>query len=280
MQASEISGRVSDSKASCRRSRHCCEPVLEGRRNRFCDLIEQIVRGAIEYRIRKGAPITRAEGEELNRLLLGVNFKIPNLCDPKFLESLPGRLDGPEPRRPEAPAPARPDTGVDPTQAQLRTLRESFLRLSVAPNRQSAGIELEQLLTRLFGLYGLAPEAAFRLQGEQVDGAFVLDSEPYLVEVKWTREPVQPSSLYSFTAKVEGKSHFTRGVFISVNGFSRDAVPALVRGKTLRIIMMDGAHLVRVLGGEVALPDLIRRLVQRLATRGEPYWVVGDMLRE
>lgn len=100
------------------------------------------------------------------------------------------------------------------------------------------------------------------------------------MEAKWTREPVQPGALYVFTVKVEGKSHFTRGLFLSVNGFSADAVPALLRGKTQRIILMDGAHLLRVLDGVVALPDLIRRLMQRLATRGEPYWTVADMSRE
>jgi len=165
--------------------------------------------------------------------------------------------------------------GPDPH--ELNLIRENFLQLAGAADRQRAGLELEQLLTRLFGLFDLAPEAAFRIQGEQIDGAFSLDSEPYLVEVKWTREPVQPASLYAFTAKVEGKSHFTRGVFISVNGYSADAVPALVRGKTQRIILMDGAHLQRVLEGSIALPDLMRRLMQRLATRGEPYWTVGEM---
>lgn len=75
--------------------------VLEHRRGKFCDLIEQVVRGGIEYRIRKGEAITRAEVDELNRLLLGVQFKIPSLCDPRFLSTLPGGIDGPELSRPE-----------------------------------------------------------------------------------------------------------------------------------------------------------------------------------
>ena len=69
----------------------------------------------------------------------------------------------------------------------------------------------------------------------------------------------------------------TRGLFISINGFSPDAVPALVKGNAGVFLMMDGAHLVRVLEGHVELPALLTRMMRHLNTRGEPYSPVGSL---
>ena len=85
------------------------------------------------------------------------------------------------------------------------------------------------------------------------------------------------TDLYAFERKVQGKSRFTRRLFLSVNGFSPDAVPALVRGNAGVFVMMDGAHLVRVLEGQLDLPVLLTRMMRHLNTRGEPYLPVGSL---
>jgi hypothetical protein len=83
--------------------------------------------------------------------------------------------------------------------------------------------------------------------------------------------------LYGFERKVQGTSRFTRGLFLSVDGFSANAVPALVKGNTGVFVMMDGAHLVRVLEGHVDLPGLLTRMMRHLNTRGEPYLPVDSL---
>ena len=61
--------------------------TLERRRSNFTKLIIAIVRQAMTYRRGKGNPLTRAEIDRLNSLLPGVEFKIPELLDPGFLNS-------------------------------------------------------------------------------------------------------------------------------------------------------------------------------------------------
>ena len=61
--------------------------TLEQRRSHFTKLIMAIVRQAMTYRRGKGNPLTRAEIDRLNSLLPGVEFKIPELLDPAFLNS-------------------------------------------------------------------------------------------------------------------------------------------------------------------------------------------------
>src|SRR5688500_4527281 len=59
------------------------------RRDQFCHLIVEIVRMGIVYRSNKREPVTRDEIVQLNQLITKVNFKIPELWDYSFLDSLP-----------------------------------------------------------------------------------------------------------------------------------------------------------------------------------------------
>jgi hypothetical protein len=62
--------------------------TLEHRRHRFTALVLAIVRQSMTWRRGKGNPLTRAEVDRLNALLPGVSFKIPELLDRGFLDSL------------------------------------------------------------------------------------------------------------------------------------------------------------------------------------------------
>ena len=52
---------------------------LEQRRHRFAPLMLAIVRQSMTWRRGKGSPLTRQEVDQLNTLLPGVSFKIPEL---------------------------------------------------------------------------------------------------------------------------------------------------------------------------------------------------------
>ncbi len=65
------------------------EKTLETHRSSFCQLISEIVRKGLVYRTNKREPITREEIQALNELITRVHFKIPELWDPLFLDTLP-----------------------------------------------------------------------------------------------------------------------------------------------------------------------------------------------
>jgi len=245
------------------------ENTYTARREAFCQLMEKVVHAGLRYRTKKGDPLSQDDIEKLNSILLRLGFKIPELWDRDFLSGLPQSAV-------PVPAPAAP-TQEDPHAVRhqrreaLDGMRSEFQILHAMTDRQAAGLKLEKLLERLFDEFGLEPEGAFRVVGEQIDGAFRHENEDYLLEARWRRELAEPKDLYAFERKVQGKSRFTRGLFLSVNGFSADAVPALVKGNAGVFVMMDGAHLVRVLEGQVDLPVLLTRMMRHLNTRGEPY---------
>ena len=63
-------------------------------------MIVEIVKMGIAYLSNKGEPVTRDEIVKLNQLITKVNFKIPDLWDPTFLDSLPSS----EPIKKEEPS--------------------------------------------------------------------------------------------------------------------------------------------------------------------------------
>ena len=105
---------------------------------------------------------------------------------------------------------------------ELAQLKEDFLQLAAESDRNKAGLALEKLLSRLFGLFELQPRQGFRITGEQMDGSFELDGDIYLLEAKWEKDALPEADLLIFRGKIEGKSTFTRGVFIALNDVSTE----------------------------------------------------------
>ena len=246
------------------------ERTLEYRRGRFEKLIVEIVRAGLTYRRKNGNPVRPDEVDRINAQILAIGFKFPDLWDADFQAAL--REDSgqrAQERIEEARAAERlRDTARSQRSSQLEALKREFLALHEVADRQEAGRQLEHILNWLFALHNLEPREPFRLQGEQIDGSFELDHEVYLLEAKWHHEPLPAADLYVFREKIEGKSRFTRGVFLSVNGISQEAAIAITQGKQPTFFVMDGYDLLMTLEDSVALSTFLRRRQRLLAEEG------------
>ena len=155
-----------------------------------------------------------------------------------------------------------------PVTKALAGLREEFFQLAAEKDRNKAGLALERLLNRLFETFQLRPRQPYRVVGEQIDGAFELDGHNYLVEAKWVADPLPEADLLVFRGKIEGKSTFTRGVFVALNGISSQARVAITQGKAPSFFVIDGHDIMMILSEAISLPDLLRRRVRLLAEEG------------
>lgn len=232
------------------------EKTLEHQRSKFCSLILDVVRKAYQYRSRKN-PLTRDEIEQLNKLILQVEFKIPELWDNDFLSSLPGSQQKVK--------------NVD-----LRELNEEFKRLLNMP-AQSRGFAFEKFLNELFASFDLNPQKSFRITGEQIDGSFMLDGNTYLLEARWRNERADQADLLVFRGKIEGKSTWARGLFIAYTGFSTDGLEAFSKGKATNMIGMTGLEIHEILQGKVRLDDAIRLKSRKAAETGEFFFSVTNI---
>jgi hypothetical protein len=240
--------------------------TLENRRDRFTPLILAVVTQSVAYRSNKPNPLSRAEVERLNELLLLVKFKIPELHDETFLQALAESA---------TPSPTRePAAVIRMSEPRYAELTHKLLSLSaLAP--QPRGYAFERFLVDAFESFELAPRSAFRLIGEQIDGSFVLHHETFLLEAKWQNKKIGSSELRAFSGKVSDKATWSRGLFISNSGFSEEGLDSFGRGKP--VILMDGLDLWEMLHRRLNLTDVLSKKVRRAAETGRPFVSVRDL---
>jgi len=123
----------------------------------------------------------------------------------------------------------------------------------------------------LFNASGLQPRSAFKIEGEQIDGSFVLGNDIYLLEAKWTSKNIGKPDLVVFNNKVTSKSGFTRGLFISYFRYTDEAIKTLAIGTTVKIILMTVEELAISLQQNRPLSDVLGKKVRALAEEGKYY---------
>lgn len=227
--------------------------TLRQRRHRFTALILAIVRQSMTWRRGKGNPLTRAEVDRLNALLPSVGFKIPELLQHEFLDT----LARPAPTGPASVAGVMGDAAAD-------ALNTRLMEIQTLP-AQVRGLRFEEFLTELFAAHGLAPRGSFRNTGEQIDGSFRLHGQVYLVEAKWHLPPIGFADLAVFSSKVGGKATWSAGLFVSVSGFTSEGLEAFGAGRRTNIICMDGLDLHEILSQRVPLTLALEEKSRRAA---------------
>ena len=157
------------------------------------------------------------------------------------------------------------------TASDLTALKLAFDKMfGSGMTPQARGHLFEKFLKELFNRQSVKMGDPFRLVGEQIDGSFKFEGENYVVEAKWQDPGTSTADLYTFAHKVDGKM-YGRGLFISANGFSNEAIRAIVHGKHIQTILMDGEDLSHVLEHRITLEALLDYKVRAAQTRGEVY---------
>ena len=244
------------------------EGTLDTHRSLFCDLILEIVRSGMKYRNSKGNPITFDEIQTLNELIAKVNFKIPELWSSDFLESLP---------RTESEKEAHQSETLN--EELVHELKGKFIGLAdLAP--QTRGYAFEKFLRDFFSVFHLEPRSPFRILGEQIDGSFQLEGSTYLVEAKWHNAQTAQADLLVFHGKIEGKAKWSRGLFVSFNGFTPDGLDAFSRGRSTSMVGMTGQDIFFILDGMMTLDEALTKKSRRAAETGEFFVSVYELSNE
>lgn len=133
------------------------------------------------------------------------------------------------------------------------------------------GFAFEAILKECLQEQGLEPRSGYKTDGEQIDGSFFLDGSVFLLEAKWHKNPLPASSIYQFKGKVDGKLFGTLGIFISMSGYSKDAVDALTLGKSLNIILFGKEDIDAAIVGKIGFKNILKSKLRIAAEKGVVY---------
>ncbi len=161
--------------------------------------------------------------------------------------------------------------------ATRERFKQLFIQLSQNNDPQARGYMLERFLNEFLDFEKLSSRGSFKLVGEQIDGSFFWASRTYLVEAKWVSEPVGGAGFSNLMYKIEGKTADTRGLFVSINGYSREAIEGLRRKGELRFVCIDGAHLMRCLEVGGSFRELLEIIWRHASETGDAYLPVSEM---
>lgn len=159
---------------------------------------------------------------------------------------------------------------------KLDEIKNTYYQLTRSTDTQKRGYELEKLMYDIFDLFDLDPKASFKNKGEQLDGAFTLDGTDYLFEAKWKKGLIDSSDLDAFNGKISRKLDNTLGLFLSISGFSNDAIEIHSRDRS-SLILMDGMDLVSVLENQIDIKELIIRKRRYAAQTGKIFYRVNQI---
>lgn len=112
---------------------------------------------------------------------------------------------------------------------ERRALNDELVTLFSMKDPRQRGLKLEDLLNRIFKLDGLGVRESFTLAtdsgqiGEQIDGLIELDNQPYLVEVKWWKDPLGVNGVAQHLVRVYSRAG-VNGLIVSASGFAETSI--------------------------------------------------------
>jgi restriction system protein len=114
-------------------------------------------------------------------------------------------------------------------QQKIEAAKKNLFGLYAITDPHRRGTALEAALNQLFDAYGILIAENFRRKDptgtveEQIDGVIELDSQMYLVEMKWWAEPIGPPEISQHVSRLFLRSDVS-GIFISNSGFTPAAL--------------------------------------------------------
>jgi Restriction endonuclease len=159
---------------------------------------------------------------------------------------------------------------------EVEALRLRFLEMHGLTNPQQRGYAFQDFLDKLFGLFDMEPRSAYVLEREQIDGSVTFDTDDYIVEARWWKGPVGRADADVFATKVRRKGRNALGLFVSVNGFTVDALEEY--GEETPFLAIDGMDLMCVLEQRVRLDELLRRKKRHANETGQCHFPASKMV--
>ncbi|MEU7012260.1 restriction endonuclease [Streptomyces sp. NPDC046385] len=155
-------------------------------------------------------------------------------------------------------------------------LKQRFLLMHGAADVHQRGNDFEYFINELFALYDLEPRASYSLAHEQIDGAFAFNTDHYVLEAKWWKERIGRPLLDVFRANIERKAKNTLGLYVSMSGFTSDALA--VYSYSTPFLTMDGPDFMAVLDQRIRLDELILRKKRHASETGHCFLPVAEIL--
>ncbi|MCM4082336.1 DNA cytosine methyltransferase [Paractinoplanes hotanensis] len=135
---------------------------------------------------------------------------------------------------------------------------------------QSRGQAFNDLIADMLRCWGHRAESSVFAKGE-ADVVFRIGEVRYVLEAKWENRSADTGYIAKLQRRLRQRFAGTPGVFLSMGGYSPDALAEIADGEQLQVLLMDATHFEAMLSGLVPPKELFTQLHDRASFYGEPY---------
>jgi hypothetical protein len=149
-------------------------------------------------------------------------------------------------------------------------LKELLLNIEKLDNQQQKGYAFERYLIDLFNAFSLEPRTSYRTEYNQIDGSIILNGSTVLIEAKYKETPINKDPFILFSEKIENKSPFTKGIFITLTRPS-DKTLEYFNDKTSRFIIFTVEELYILCDQNRSLEEILKKKFRLLEETGRVF---------
>lgn len=170
----------------------------------------------------------------------------------------------------ESSLPKEKEVTKSEPKVDYKKLNTDLLALEAIMSPQERGYAFEKYLNELFKCFGFDPHASYKTTFDQIDGSFVLEGNTILIEAKYRREPIIKDDLILFSKKIELKSHFARGLFITYSSIHEKAIDYFT-DTSARFIVLTVEELFLICQNQTSFADALKSKFRLLDEKGLIY---------
>jgi restriction system protein len=153
--------------------------------------------------------------------------------------------------------------------AERERVKTDLYALFGESNPQKRGKLMEKVLNDYFKTYKILIKEDFKRISEhgegileQIDGVIEFKNDLYLVEMKWTKEPIASNDINAHLVRIYHRAQ-VRGIFISTSGYTssglESAKEALVRNTMLTLFDLE--EFVKIIDSDIDFMDYMEKKI-------------------
>jgi Holliday junction resolvase-like predicted endonuclease len=143
---------------------------------------------------------------------------------------------------------------------------------------QTRGTELNKLIADVLDCYGIRASASVGQGYGEIDVTFTIEGIRFVLEAKWEQEKTDTGKISKLQKRVRQRLITTVGVFVSMAGYTPEAVDDVNVGERLEVLLLDRSHLEAMIAGIVPPGELFGLLVDKASYEGGPYYPLEEVL--
>lgn len=144
---------------------------------------------------------------------------------------------------------------------------------------QTRGQRFNGLIAEMLRRNYLRAQENVRGAGE-IDVTFTVETQRFVLEAKWEKDPISTGAIAKLQKRVRQRLGGTIGVFLSMSGYTPEAIADVKDGDRLEVLLLDSSHFEAMLSGFVPPVELMEAVIDYASYRGDAYVDLNSLLAD